>query len=99
MRKPRYVEKLHYYENAPSNESETEAISMNRMSEDTFYQPFANKNLIMEAKSVFNCESILSPYVCQESSLCGWDNMIRSCFYSNHVAHEVRFKQKTNLIR
>ena len=95
MKKPRYVDKLHYYENAPSKDSETEAISMDRMSEETFYQPFFNKHLVVQAKAFFNCETIQSPYVCQGSSLCGWDNMVRSCFYNSQPSlHQLRFKEK-----
>jgi hypothetical protein len=89
---PKYVEKLHYYEDEPLV-GETEAISIDRMDEN-YYRPFENKHLIFQAKNVYNCESIMSPFVCQESSLCGWDNLLNSCFFTNEISHDIRFKEQ-----
>ncbi len=87
------MEKLNYYEDQPNKDKEIEAVSINHTDED-YYRPFANKHLIFEAKSVFNCESILSPFVCLESSLCSWDNLINSCCYTHKVVREIRFIEK-----
>jgi hypothetical protein len=95
LKRPKYVEKLHFYEDDPGRQRESEAISIDRL-DDTYYRPFSNKNLIFQAKSVFNCEEIESPYVCQSSKLCNWDNIIHGCVYVNNrmeVLSEIRFKQ------
>ena len=83
---------MKYYEDQPPREAESDAVSLNR-SDETYYRPFADKHLIYEAKNFYNCETIPSPYVCQESSLCSWDNSIRSCFYAKQITHDIRFKQ------
>jgi len=98
LHRPRYVEKLHFYEDTPARNSETDAVSLEGV-DDTYYRPFSDKHLFGEAKSYSNCESILSTYVCQDSPLCGWDNMIRSCVYVNRSTHDIRFKEKSSRLR
>jgi len=58
---------------------ETEAITLNR-SDETYYKPFSNKPLVLQARAATSCESIQSLYVCASTPLCIWDNVVNGCF-------------------
>ncbi len=84
---------MHYYEDTPGRQGESEAISIDRL-DDTYYRPFSNRPLIFEAKAAYNCEDLQSPFVCQASKLCGWDGSIHGCYYiSANALNEIRFKE------
>ena len=78
LKKARYVEKLKYYEDDPGINKETEAISVN-LFDDTYYRPFSNKPLLLEARAISNCEEIQSIFVCSSTPLCIWDNVVNTC--------------------
>lgn len=72
------VEKLKYYEDEPALNIETEAISVNPF-DDTYYRPFSNRNLILQARATSSCEAIQSIFVCSSTPLCIWDNFVNNC--------------------
>lgn len=90
MKNARLVEKLKYYEDDPVLNKETEAISVNPF-DDTYYRPFSNKPLLMQARASSNCEAIQSIFVCSSTPLCIWDNVVNNCLMR---ASGYRFKSR-----
>ncbi len=79
MKNARYVEKLKYYEDTPGKNRETEAVSMNSI-DDTYYRPFSNKPLLLQARASSTCDAIQSVFICTSTPLCVWDNVLNNCF-------------------
>ena len=99
MRRAKYVEKLHYFEDAPTLGS-LEANTIDRLDEN-FYLPFQSGQIKhVSVTDSSNCDSFNSPYVCQGSHFCGWDAKLMSCFVQR-VPHPLynlfRFRGKKNL--
>ena len=84
MKRANYVQKLHYFEDAPTNNI-YEANTIDRL-DDSFTLPFQQQTIkqVMVTAGT-NCDSFNSPYSCLGSRICGWDAKLTSCFRQSYV--------------
>jgi hypothetical protein len=78
MKRAKYVERLRYFEDAPTV-GMLEANTIDRLNED-YYNPFLTRNLRNVPIISSSCANFRNPYDCQNTSSCGWDGTLSSCY-------------------